>query len=75
MNSCDFRGGRGVSYVDDEIPNLSEEEVSGAKTLRTARLILIAVDDAKANKVWRSSKRGQIIWISDNLGVVIVYDG
>ena len=75
MNSCDFRGGRSISYINDEIPNLSEEEVSRAKPLPTVRLILIAIDDAEADKVCSSSKYGQIIRISDNLGIIIVYDG
>lgn len=74
MNSCDFGGGRNISYVNDEIPNLSEEEVSRAKPLRAARLILIAVDDAQADKARSCSKCGQIIRVSDNLGIVIVYD-
>ena len=74
MNSCDFRGGRSISYINDEIPNLPEEDVSRAKPLRTVRLILIAIDDAEADKVCSSSKYGQIIRISDNLGIIIVYD-
>lgn len=74
MNSCAFRGGRSISYINNEIPNLSEEDVGRAKPLRTVRLILIAIDDAEAYKVCSSSKYGQVIRISDNLGIIIVYD-
>lgn len=75
MNSRDFRGGRGISYVNDEIPNLSEKDVSRAKPLRTARLILIAIYDAETDKVCSSSEYRQIIRVSNNLGVIKVYDG
>ena len=75
MNPRHAHPRRNLPYVYNQISDLSEENIRRRESKRPPGLILVSIDDAKASKSLGGSKGRQIIWISNDLGVIIVNYG
>lgn len=75
MNASSSLGTSDSCHVEDQVAYLPVEGIGRAPAKVTIRLILIAVDEAKADEARGSFEDGHAIRVANDLRVVVVDDG
>jgi hypothetical protein len=73
VNTIGCSACRDGSHIEDEVPYLSIKDISGTP-IQVSTVVWISIDQTKSRKVRSRFQYRDIVWVADELSVVIVYD-